>query len=60
MADLDLDRRSLFALGSAALAGSALPARASVAAPHWGRGIEGQRRADLGNGTFRNPVLAGD
>jgi xylan 1,4-beta-xylosidase len=27
---------------------------------HWGRGIEGQRRADLGNGTFLNPVFAGD
>lgn len=26
----------------------------------WGRGIEGQRRADLGNGTFRNPIMAGD
>ncbi len=26
----------------------------------WARGIEGQRRADLGNGSFLNPVLAGD
>lgn len=26
----------------------------------WGRGIEGQRKADLGDGTFLNPVLAGD
>lgn len=26
----------------------------------WGRGIEGQRKADLGNGTFLNPILAGD
>jgi beta-xylosidase len=26
----------------------------------WSRGIEGQRKADLGDGTFLNPVLAGD
>jgi len=26
----------------------------------WGRGLEGQRKADLGNGTFLNPILAGD
>ncbi|MBF7015686.1 family 43 glycosylhydrolase (plasmid) [Novosphingobium resinovorum] len=26
----------------------------------WGKGIEGQRRADLGDGRFLNPVLAGD
>jgi beta-xylosidase len=30
------------------------------AAMKWGRGFEGQRRADLGNGTFLNPVFAGD
>lgn len=29
-------------------------------APAWARGIEGQRRADLGDGTFLNPVMAGD
>ena len=28
--------------------------------PSWARGIEGQRKADLGNGTFLNPVLSGD
>jgi len=28
--------------------------------PHWAAGVEGQRRADLGNGYYRNPVLAGD
>ena len=27
---------------------------------HWGRGFEGQRRADLGDGTFLNPIFAGD
>jgi xylan 1,4-beta-xylosidase len=26
----------------------------------WGRGIEGQRRADLGDGTYRNPIVPGD
>jgi xylan 1,4-beta-xylosidase len=26
----------------------------------WGRGFEGQRRADLGDGTYLNPVFAGD
>lgn len=26
----------------------------------WGRGFEGQRRADLGDGTFLNPVFSGD
>lgn len=27
---------------------------------HWARGIEGQRKADLGNGTYLNPILPGD
>lgn len=26
----------------------------------WGKGIEGQRKADLGNGFFQNPIVAGD
>ncbi len=26
----------------------------------WSAGVEGQRRADLGDGNYRNPVLAGD
>ena len=26
----------------------------------WGRGFEGQRIADLGDGAFRNPIMAGD
>ena len=30
-----------------------------VASP-WKRGIENQRQADLGDGTFLNPVFAGD
>src|SRR5918995_657692 len=32
----------------------------SPVAPAWARGIEAQRKADLGNGTFLNPILAGD
>jgi xylan 1,4-beta-xylosidase len=28
--------------------------------PNFGVGIEGQRKADLGNGSFRNPIVAGD
>lgn len=28
--------------------------------PAWARGIEGQRKADLGDGTYLNPILAGD
>lgn len=27
---------------------------------HWGKGFEGQRKADLGNGMFFNPVVPGD
>jgi xylan 1,4-beta-xylosidase len=30
------------------------------AATTWARGIEGQRKADLGNGTYLNPIVAGD
>ena len=26
----------------------------------WNTGIEGQRKADLGDGTFLNPIIAGD
>lgn len=29
-------------------------------AMQWGKGFEGQRKADLGNGLFLNPVFAGD
>jgi xylan 1,4-beta-xylosidase len=28
--------------------------------PKWGTSFEGQRRADLGNGTFLNPIVPGD
>ena len=58
------------ALGGAsalALAGTQASAEATAAGkarlaehPQWRRGTEGRRLADLGNGTYRNPVLAGD
>lgn len=31
----------------------------TLAATRWSTGIEGQRNADLGNGTFLNPIMAG-
>ncbi len=64
-----LPRRHLF---KGLLAGAALPAIADAApktpakgvprtpAPAWGGGAEGQRKADLGDGTFRNPIISGD
>jgi beta-xylosidase len=33
---------------------------APSAEPRWGRGYEGQRIADRGDGTFLNPVMSGD
>lgn len=32
----------------------------AAAAPRWRPGVEGQRRADLGDGTYLNPIVAGD
>jgi xylan 1,4-beta-xylosidase len=32
----------------------------SAVAPSWRKGIESQRKADLGDGTFLNPIIAGD
>ena len=49
------------------LAGAAAPLALKATAidnaatrPAWRRGIEQQRQADAGNGTYRNPILAGD
>jgi len=69
-----IPRRAALAslLGGVAMA--ALPVRAALAqsnedaAPlgrewahmQWARGIENQRKADLGDGTFLNPILSGD
>ena len=53
------------ALGSAALASStgfaaSAPGCATLAPPVWGHGVENQRRADLGGGFYRNPIVPGD
>ncbi|WP_348699569.1 family 43 glycosylhydrolase [Duganella fentianensis] len=45
--------------GAAAL-GATVPALASGQPMRWGTSHEGQRKADLGDGTYRNPILAGD
>jgi beta-xylosidase len=61
---VELTRRGAFGsllTGAAAVGG--LPAAAMPAtdpATPWARGIEGQRKADLGDGTFLNPIMAGD
>ncbi len=47
------------AAGSSAAAVAA-PASPTSARPGWAIDVEGQRKADLGNGTFRNPIIAGD
>ncbi|APV50167.1 xylan 1,4-beta-xylosidase [Betaproteobacteria bacterium GR16-43] len=47
--------RKLSAVVATALLLAAVPSEAQ-----WARGIEGQRKADLGNGFYRNPILAGD
>jgi xylan 1,4-beta-xylosidase len=44
------------ASGSVALAAPQLP----DAPVTWARGIEGQRKADLGNGYYLNPIMSGD
>ena len=61
-------RRELFkamAAGAAAVPLSGLAAATASPAtcnapPRWARGVEGQRRPDLGDGTYRNPIVAGD
>ena len=47
-------------VGAPAAAAPPCPAPASPHPPRFGRGLEGQRRADLGDGHFRNPIVAGD
>jgi len=61
-------RRDVLAVGLASTAGLAIPASGKAdtrlarcaEATGWRQGLDGQRRADLGNGTFLNPVLSGD
>lgn len=63
-----IDRRTMLALGGLAASAAAAPGVLQAASDRpqdlspgdWGKGIEGQRKADLGNGLFRNSVLAGD
>lgn len=56
-----LSRRGAFKAALAATAATRLPASAAaVATPRFGAGIEGQRKADLGNGRYRNPIVPGD
>ncbi len=57
-------RRDALMLGLAGMSGAlpmaAATAAPAVATPPWRPGRDGSRRADLGNGTFRNPILSGD
>ncbi len=62
-------RRGLFttALAGAAVApftplasASAKTVAVKAAGPAWGHGVEGQRKADRGDGTYLNPIVAGD
>ena len=39
---------------------TAAPGQINKAAPESAFGLEGQRRADLGDGRFVNPIIAGD
>ncbi len=63
-----ITRRNALKLFGAGAAGSSLLAHSAGAAEcrttypvvDWGHGIEGQRTADLGDGTFLNPVVPGD
>ena len=69
---MDATRRQTLGLALASAGALALPARtesrsrpaiaASCGSPDgaWASGIEGQRKADLGNGRYLNPVIAGD
>jgi xylan 1,4-beta-xylosidase len=54
----EITRREL--LVSAAVAATASATAAATQSLVWSRGIEGQRKADLGDGTFLNPIMAGD
>ena len=52
----------LAALALVALTTADGPQPGPAASPDltWARGIEGQRKADLGNGTYLNPIMSGD
>lgn len=59
---LKLAGTGLFATGLSGLgAPAALAATAAGdVAPPWAKGFDGQRKADLGDGRFLNPIMAGD
>lgn len=44
----------------AAKSGASAPCPEHKPEPEWARGAEGQRIADLGSGTYLNPIVAGD
>ncbi len=47
-------------LQGAAVAASSRPACPAGREPSFGRAVEDQRKADLGDGTYRNPIVPGD
>ena len=51
-----MSRRAWIAANAAALASLSTSASGQAGTP----GVENQRRADLGNGTFVNPIVPGD
>jgi xylan 1,4-beta-xylosidase len=55
-------RRGVFTslLAGAAAAPFVADAKPAPVKRTWGRGIEGSRKADLGDGTYLNPIIAGD
>lgn len=63
----EVTRRELLGSMLIGAAAGAVPAASAAAAPctmpaqpRPARGVEGQRKADLGDGTFLNPIIAGD
>src|SRR5688500_10504796 len=48
------------AAGSVPAAAHSAPQTSNSTTNTWPRGIEGQRQADLGDGTFLNPIVPGD
>lgn len=57
---LKLAGGGLLATGLSGLAARAASATASSGpAPAWAKGFDGQRKADLGDGRFLNPIMAG-
>ena len=59
---LKLAGTGLMATGLSGFAGTSALAAASPSpsAPPWAKGFDGQRKPDLGDGRFLNPIMAGD